>query len=287
MAETIDVIVSGIPGNMAMEAAKLIAQQPDMRLYPYALSSDKNSGRKFNIEGYEVETLGPSIREEILKHYTGGSNPIYVVDYTTPGAVEENVKFYVDRGLWPVIGTTMPKETLERIVEIIESSDVSAVISPNMAMPIVAIMSAIECISKEFPGVFRGYKFSIVESHQQSKRDVSGTARKMVPYFNELTGRNYDEGCIISIRDPGVQENVLRVPKEHLNGHGWHTYMLKSPDGSVEIKIIHNVNGRIVYAEGTVAALRFLHRKCMEGITGKVYSIKDVMRTFKDFNSYI
>lgn len=34
------------------------------------------------------------------------------------------------------------------------------------------------------------------------------------------------------VRDPKLQVEMMGVPEEHLLGHAYHTYRLKSPDGT-------------------------------------------------------
>jgi 4-hydroxy-tetrahydrodipicolinate reductase len=63
----------------------------------------------------------------------------------------------------------------------------------------------------------------------------------------------------------------------------------KSLDGSVsfevsrpasrDLKFVHNINGRAIYAEGTLTALRFLRKKMEESERGKVFSMVDVLNS--------
>ena len=46
------------------------------------------------------------------------------------------------------------------------------------------------------------------------------------------------------------------VPEAALKGHAYHTYALKSADGSVGFEFQHNVQGRRTYADGTVDAVK-------------------------------
>ena len=79
------------------------------------------------------------------------------------------------------------------------------------------------------------------------------------------------------IREPEKQLE-MGIPEEALAGHGWHTYALKSEDGNVLFRFTHNINGREVYAEGTLVALRFLESKVESGERGKIYSMIDVLK---------
>ena len=76
------------------------------------------------------------------------------------------------------------------------------------------------------------------------------------------------------VRDPAVQE-LMGVPTEHLGGHGYHTYSLLSPDNMVLLQFTHNIQGRSVYVDGTLKAIRFLAKHKKE--KGKVFSMVDVL----------
>jgi 4-hydroxy-tetrahydrodipicolinate reductase len=79
------------------------------------------------------------------------------------------------------------------------------------------------------------------------------------------------------VRDRETQVNVVGVPEEHLGGHAFHTYTLKSPDGSVSLVFKHNVVERGIYAEGTVDAALFVAKKAAERAEKKVYDMVDVL----------
>ena len=113
--------------------------------------------------------------------------------------------------------------------------------------------------------------------HQQGKADTSGTAKAMVAYFNRL-GLDFTVEDIHMERDPARQKDQLGVPEACLAGHGWHTYRLTSEDGSVLLEFKHNVNGRDVYARGTLDAAAFLAARVAEGVQARVYSMIDVLK---------
>ena len=80
------------------------------------------------------------------------------------------------------------------------------------------------------------------------------------------------------VRDPTVQLNALAVPEDALKGHAYHTYRLTSPDQSVTFEFQHNVNGRVIYAEGTVDACLFLASKIQEGSQQRLFNMIDVLQ---------
>jgi 4-hydroxy-tetrahydrodipicolinate reductase len=91
-------------------------------------------------------------------------------------------------------------------------------------------------------------------------------------------GIDFSPDAIQMERDPDVQKKQWGIPEAYLSGHGWHTYRLTSPDQTVVFEFKHNVNGRDIYAGGTMDAVHFLNQKLKAGERGKVYSMIDVLK---------
>jgi 4-hydroxy-tetrahydrodipicolinate reductase len=53
---------------------------------------------------------------------------------------------------------------------------------------------------------------------------------------------------------------------------------LISGDKTVRFEFTHNVNGRDVYARGTLDAVLYLNGKVAEGAAGNVYTMIDVLK---------
>ena len=274
--EPIKVMVNGLPGNMATKAAEHVLQDPTLKLVPYALTGAEISAADIKVGSVSVELIRPDKRQELidsLKTAAGGT-PI-CVDYSHPSAVNENASFYCDNGLPFVMGTTGGDRQL--LVETVKESQTAAVIAPNMAKQIVAFQAMMEYAAQTFPGVFNGYRLEIKESHQQGKADTSGTAKAMIGYFNDL-GTPFEKDQIIMERNPEVQRTEWGIPEDYLSGHGWHTYSLRSQDGTVFFQFTHNVNGRDIYAGGTLDAIHYLFNKVNENAKGQVFTMIDVLR---------
>ncbi|MFT4326431.1 MAG: dihydrodipicolinate reductase C-terminal domain-containing protein, partial [Candidatus Woesearchaeota archaeon] len=108
------------------------------------------------------------------------------------------------------------------------------------------------------------------------KVDVSGTAKAMLPYFQQL-GICCDEHCIVPVRNIEKQR-ALGVPETALEGHAWHTYSISNP--STTIEITHNLIGRASYVKGTICAVEFLQRYITSDYVqkGSVFSMLDVLK---------
>jgi 4-hydroxy-tetrahydrodipicolinate reductase len=79
-------------------------------------------------------------------------------------------------------------------------------------------------------------------------------------------------------RNPDAQQSEWGVPDAYLSGHGWHTYALTSEDDTVFFEFTHNVNGRDIYAKGTVDAIYYLAMKIDQGVTGRAFTMIDVLK---------
>lgn len=264
--EKTKVMIAGLPGKMATLVAEYVEKAEDMELLPFALSEELG----------EVSIANKEISLKQVCWHCKIINEIYpdiIVDFTLPRSVNTNAELYCQCKIPFVMGTTGGDREL--LTKIVENSNISAVIAPNMAKQIVAFQAIMEYAAKNFPGVFKGYFLEISESHQASKADTSGTAKAMVEYFNKL-GIPFSESQIFKIRDPEIQQKTLKVPEKYLDGHAWHTYTLQSADETVFFRFAHNVDGRAVYAEGTLDAIRFLNEHKTE--KGKVFSMIDVLK---------
>jgi 4-hydroxy-tetrahydrodipicolinate reductase len=280
MEDKITILMSGLPGKMASTVIEKILEQEDMNFSNSALTGQiKEDIFKISEEG-EIALVKPEKHNDFLANCTAniGSNLI-IVDYSQPDAVNRNAELYCKHKIPFVMGTTGgDRKALE---EVVKNSEISAVIAPNMAKQIVGFQAMMQYASENFPNLFKDYTLEITESHQTGKKDTSGTAKAMVSYFNRL-GIPFTAEQIRMIRNPIDQKLAVGIPEEYLSGHGWHTYTLKSKDETVKFQFIHNVNGRDIYAEGTIDAIRFLNKKFyQENQKGKVYSMIDVLRDGK------
>ena len=264
-----------MPGNVATLVANHVLKDSRFDLIPASLTGPEIQENEHRLEDVTVNLIKPENREKIIQEIKDTHAGFLSVDYTHPSAVNENAEFYCKNGLHFVMGTTGgDRKALE---ETVRSSSIAAVIAPNMAKQIVGFQAMMEYAANTFADLFKGYSLDIRESHQHGKADTSGTAKAMVGYFNQL-GLSFDTEDIVMERDPEIQKSDWGIPEAYLTGHGWHTYSLVSEDKTVRFEFTHNVNGRDVYAKGTLEALIFLHGKISQTAAGKVYSMIDVLK---------
>jgi len=99
-----------------------------------------------------------------------------------------------------------------------------------------------------------------------------------VNLFSKLNGENFQTEDITMIRDKPSQL-AFGVPEAALAGHAFHTYQLRSKDGSVLFELKHNVCGRSIYAEGTVDAVLFLNQIRSNRPEKRLYNMIDVLQS--------
>ena len=273
--EKINVMINGLPGNVTRTIATHVLADSRFELLPYALTGADIDLSTLTLAGTEIELIHPHRRDARMDDITARHDRFITVDFTHPSAVNDNADFYCRRALPFVMGTTGGDR--ERLVQRVRDSTICAVVAPNMAKQIVGFQAMLEYAAATFPGLFDGYSLSVRESHQAGKADTSGTAKAVVSCFNRM-GVAFSPQAIVMERDPAVQRDTWNIPEAHLAGHGWHTYRLTSPDKTVVFEFQHNVNGRDIYAGGTMDAVVFLNQRLEAGQSGKVYSMIDVLK---------
>ena len=271
----INVMVNGLPGNVAQVVAAQILKDERFELIPYSLTGPEIQQAEYSLEAITVQLIQPDKRASQIEAVIKSRGAFLSVDYTHPSAVNSNAEFYCGCGLPFVMGTTGGDRN--KLEETVVSSSIAAVVAPNMAKQIVGFQAMMEYAADTFPGLFQGYSLEIRESHQQGKADTSGTAKAMVGYFKDL-GLSFSEDQILKMRDPEIQKTQWGIPEQHLDGHGWHTYSLVSQDQTVRFEFTHNVNGRMVYTLGTLDALIFLSAKVKSGVKGRMFTMIDVLK---------
>lgn len=146
------------------------------------------------------------------------------IDFTTPKAVYDNVKFALEHHISPVVGTTgMSDEQEAELIKISQKEKVGGLIAPNFGMSAVLLMKFAKEAAKYFPDA------EIIEMHHADKKDApSGTAlatAKMIAQnrpehetapdevetLENVRGGDYQGIKIHSVRLPGyiAHEQVL------------------------------------------------------------------------------
>jgi 4-hydroxy-tetrahydrodipicolinate reductase len=269
----IRILIVGLPGNMATTFTKHVLKENGIEVLNFSITGSDTDEDEYNVDGRIFHLIKANEREEVNKLFED-NKPTIVIDYTEPQVVDKNIDLYCRKKVNFIMGTT--GVVINKVSDKIRDSGINAVIAPNMGKQIVALQAMVKYAADNFPNCFTDYTLTIKESHQKGKLDTSGTARAMVSYFKQL-GIIFNEDEIVMYREPEDQIK-MGVPEEYLKGHGWHTYALTSADESVHFEITHNVNGRDIYAKGTIDSIFYLNNKIKKGERGKIFSMIDVLK---------
>jgi 4-hydroxy-tetrahydrodipicolinate reductase len=151
-----------------------------------------------------------------------------MVDFTTPDAVEPNVRAAVERAIPCVIGTTGFEHA--RVDELAREANVACFHAPNFAIGAVLMMRFAQEAAAYLP------RAEIIELHNEAKRDApSGTAK--------ATAGRIGDAQIHSVRLPGLVA---------------HQEVLFGGEGQL-LTIRHDAFSREAYVPGVLLALDRLH----------------------------
>ncbi len=129
------------------------------------------------------------------------------VDFTTPGAVVENIRRAAAIGVNLVVGTTGWNDKLDEVRDIIERSGVGMVYAPNFSIGVQLFYKIARQAAAEFAR-FPLYEPYITEAHHKTKKDApSGTALELQRQIQPALGSR--EISVASVRAgfiPGMHE---------------------------------------------------------------------------------
>lgn len=276
-SEPLVVMVNGLPGKMAAATAEEVVRR-GLILADEAMTGANMDSTFAVTPQHIVKLCAPDEHDASLRRMRERHARVVIVDYTHPTAANANVERYAAHGLSFVIGTTGGDAT-DMNTAVMRASDVYAVIAPNMGKQIVAFQAMMRQMAEQFPSVFSGYTLSVKESHQSTKADTSGTAKAVVDSISKMGVVDFSVDQIDKVRTTERSIGEMNVPEDHVtSGHAFHTYHLKSEDGTVDFEFQHNVVGRRVYAAGTVDAVQFLDSTKQAGATEKrIFNMIDVL----------
>lgn len=238
------IIVAGSKGRMGSIISRLVAGAPDMVL---AGEAEKDMPLSDVIDKGDV-----------------------VIDFTVHNAAAANAALAARHHKPIVIGTTgLTREEEETVRG--ASSSIPVVLSSNMSIGVNVMWKLVETASKVLSPKF---KVDIVETHHEKKLDrPSGTAKKILDIVLAQSGWKmdrdvffYEEKCVAPTDEKPV--SVCSFRKGEVVGD--HTVHFTSSGEAIEIT--HHAFSREVFAQGALAAVRWI-----VGKAPGLYGMSDVL----------
>ena len=226
----IRVAVSGGAGRMGRMAAETIAAQDDLQLTGV----------------YDPQGDGAAVAGVTCTVDLSAVECDVLVDWTTPGAVLNNVAAAAERGWHMVIGTSgFDAAKRDRLRQIWSTASGNCLLVPNFSIGAVLMMRFAELAAPHFGGV------EVIEAHHEDKVDYpSGTALATASRIAAAGGSNIANPSGRGVEVDGIPIHSIRVPG-----------VIASQDvvlgGSGEtLSIRHDTFDRKAFMPGMLMALR-------------------------------
>ncbi len=182
------------------------------------------------------------------------ANADVAIEFTVPNAALSNAAQCMRAGTPVVIGTTGWQHELAQLTELSRQHDGRVLWSPNFAPGVQLMLALSEAAGRLFRHA-NGFDAHLVETHHTSKLDApSGTAIAIRDRTERSLGRVVPVTSVRVGAVPGTHELILDAPFEQL-------------------RITHEARDRRVFADGALAAARWL----AAGRAPGVYTMRDVL----------
>jgi 4-hydroxy-tetrahydrodipicolinate reductase len=176
------------------------------------------------------------------------------VDFTTPDAVKDNVRFCVHHGVHAVVGTTgLSPGDLEEIESWTEGGSANVFVAPNFAVGAVLMMRLAAQASPYFDTA------EIIERHHTTKRDApSGTSLRTASLMNDARGKPWqvtDGTSRLLEGSRGGDAGGIRIHSLRIAGSVAHQEVVLGSAGET-LSIRHDSLDRSSFMPGVLLAVK-------------------------------
>jgi len=279
----IKVAVSGALGRTGSLIVKSLVSQEDMKLVvgivrPKHAKVGVDVGEAIGIGRLGVDVMGMDRLDDALAK----EKPGILVDYTNPEASVSIVKTAAKRKVNLIIGTTgHSPEQLAEILTTLTTHKVSAVMSPNMSITGNLLFKLAEMSAKTLGRDFDVEIMDIKDRHIGKAPTPTGTAMTVAMTVAKAFGTDMNEITVYG-RPKGLEKTQKDRPKGQIcmhairggSGGDYHEVQVMYAGESQRIVLVGRTDGGSPIVEGTIRAIRFLHRSHERG---KIFNMLDVL----------
>ena len=192
-----------------------------------------------------------------------------LIDFTRPAGTVKHLEFCRTNKIAMVIGTTGLSADEVALVRK-AAKDIPIVFAPNMSVGVNVTLKLVEIAAK----LLADYDCEIVEMHHRHKVDApSGTALEMGRRVASARGQTFEDVALLSREGHTGERSQPTIGFASLRGGdvvGDHTVIFANTGERIEIS--HKSGSRAGYANGSLAAARFLSTK-----NNGLYTMSDVL----------
>ena len=102
----INVMINGLPGNVATVIARHILSDERFQLIPYSLTGPEIETENYLVEDKNLSLIRTDKRHAAMDDIIALYTHLICIDFTHPAAVNDNAQFYCERSIPFVMGTT-------------------------------------------------------------------------------------------------------------------------------------------------------------------------------------
>ena len=193
-----------------------------------------------------------------------------IIDFSTAGAVKQNIDTYCALGIPVVIGTTGLGGKYQIIQKRLAAEGVASVYGSNFSVG-VYLFSELAAFAAEKLNVLLEYDIALCEHHHRHKTDSpSGTARSIAEKIIAKNRRKTE--IVTNLPERSLELKELSVSSVRAGEiPGTHQVIIDSDVDSIEL--IHRARSRGGFALGAVVAAEWITE---EGRDVRAYTEKDV-----------
>jgi 4-hydroxy-tetrahydrodipicolinate reductase len=181
-----------------------------------------------------------------------------VIDFALPKGILDRVRFYAEKGVPAVIGTTGWDEEREEVRRVVKDSGAALVWSSNFSIG-AQLLFRIASYASRLAEPFDGYDVYIHETHHGQKADSpSGTALSLAERV--LEGSSRKKRILTEAAHRKIEPEELHVSSTRGGANpGEHHVVFDSQADSVEL--VHRARNRSGFASGAVVAAEWIAGK--------------------------
>jgi 4-hydroxy-tetrahydrodipicolinate reductase len=262
------IAVAGATGRMGRMLIEQVLAAPDLQLVA-ALEPAGSAAIGQDAAAFLGRPCGVAIAEDAAPALAGAQ---VLIDFTRVGGTLAHLPMCQAQGCALVVGTTgFTPDEMARLDE--AAQDVPMLWAPNMSLGVSVMMNLLAQAARQLGP---GYDVEIVEAHHRHKVDApSGTALQMGEVIAQTQGQRLADVATYGREGHTGAREAGRIGFAVVRGGdiiGDHTAMFCGEGERIEIS--HKSSSRVHYAQGALAAARFL---AQPGRAPRLYRMADVV----------
>lgn len=255
------IAIAGASGRMGRMLIEAVSAADDVVLAG-ALDVPGSPAIGHDATAFLGKTSGVAITSDLK---AGLANSQVLIDFTRPEGTLAHLAACESMGVKVVIGTTGFSDAQKaQIAE--HAKHIAVMMAPNMSVGVNVMLKLLETAAR---ALNQGFDIEVIEAHHRHKVDApSGTALAMGEVVAKTLGRNLKECAVYGREGITGERDPSTIGFATIRGGdiiGDHTVLFAGTGERIEIT--HKSSSRIVYAQGSLRAARFLATKT-QGIFG-------------------